>query len=107
MQVREAIWAEWDFSDPEKRSTDALIAYHRELVANDPQFPVNEAADLAATTAQLSDAYTVVEAEYTFTMFAHAPMEPFNCMIEPTERGVRIHDCARCRRGTLRNRNGR
>ena len=92
IQAREAISATWDFSNAENRSTGALIAYHRKLVANDPQFPANSAADFPATTARLSDADTVVEAEYTFPMLAHAPMEPLNCVIEPTEKGIRIHD---------------
>jgi isoquinoline 1-oxidoreductase beta subunit len=92
IQSREAISAAWDFSNAENRSTDALIAYHRELVAIDPRFPANKAADLPATKARLSDADTVVEAEYSIPMLAHAPMEPLNCVIEPTEKGVRIHD---------------
>ena len=92
IQAREAIAADWEFSKAENRSTSALIDYHRELVSAEPQFPANKTADIPATIARLADAETLIETEFYFPMLAHAPMEPLNCVIEPTEKGVRIYD---------------
>lgn len=92
IQAREAIAADWDFSKAENRSTSTLVDDHRDLVSAEPQFLANETADLPATTALLADVETVIETEFYFPMLAHAPMEPLNCVIEPTEKGVRIHD---------------
>ena len=84
--------ADWDFSEAENKSTRALIDYHHELVSADPQFPGNESTDLPATTARLAAAELLIETEFYFPMLAHAPMEPLNCVFEPTENGVRVHD---------------
>jgi isoquinoline 1-oxidoreductase beta subunit len=40
----------------------------------------------------LKKADQIVEGEFVFPLLAHAPMEPLNCVIEATEKGVRIHD---------------
>lgn len=91
IQAREAITADWDFKDAENRSTDELLAYHRSLL-DAPQFEAVEGADRAATEAAVAAADMVVEAELTFPFLAHAPMEPLNCVIEPTATGIRVHD---------------
>ncbi len=91
IQAREAITADWDFKDAENRSNEDLIAYHRSLL-DTPQFEAVEGADRAATEAAISSADTVIETELTFPFLAHAPMEPLNCVIEPTANGVRVHD---------------
>jgi isoquinoline 1-oxidoreductase beta subunit len=91
MQARDAVTAEWDFSAAEGRSTSEMIDYHRELTAA-PQFQARPDVDLAATAKALADADTIVEAEIVFPFLAHAPMEPINCVIEPTATGVRLHD---------------
>ncbi|MEM7745837.1 MAG: xanthine dehydrogenase family protein molybdopterin-binding subunit [Pseudomonadota bacterium] len=91
IQARNAITAEWDFDGAENSSTDALVDYHRELLEN-PTYQTRKSGDLGATAAELSEADTTVEAEFVFPMLAHAPMETLNCVIEPTEAGVRIHD---------------
>ena len=41
---------------------------------------------------KVADAAQTVETEFVFPYLAHAPMEPLNCVIEPTENGVRFHD---------------
>lgn len=91
IQARDAITADWDFQAAENRSTDALLEYHRSLL-DAPQFEAVEGADRAATEAAVGSADTVIEAEMTFPFLAHAPMEPLNCVIEPTEKGIRVHD---------------
>ncbi|MEM7508102.1 MAG: xanthine dehydrogenase family protein molybdopterin-binding subunit [Pseudomonadota bacterium] len=92
IQSRDAVTAEWDFSAAENRSTDALFAYHRDLLNAPPTYQTREGADLAATAAAVDGAETVIEAEFLFPHLAHAPMEPLNCVIEPTENGVKFHD---------------
>ena len=89
-QARNAIKAEWDFSAAESRSTDAMISSHLEL-AESPEYDTREVNRIQANDAIKSAAKTV-EAEFVFPFLAHAPMEPLNCVIEPTENGVRFHD---------------
>ncbi len=91
IQSRDAITADWDFSAAENRSTDELIAYHRGLL-DAPEFQAREGGNMAAAGAAVDGADEVIEAEMYFPMLAHAPMEPLNCIIEPTANGVRIHD---------------
>jgi isoquinoline 1-oxidoreductase beta subunit len=91
IQAREAIAADWDFAAAENRSTDELIAYHLGLL-DSPEFQAREGADQAATAQVLAGADDVIEAEFYFPLLAHAPMEPLNCVIEPSETGVRLHD---------------
>ncbi len=91
MQARDAVKAEWDFSSAETRSTDALIAHHTGLL-DEPTYQVREGGDFAVTATALESADKIVEAEFVFPHLAHAPMEPLNCVIEPTEGGVLLHD---------------
>ncbi|WP_425405731.1 molybdopterin cofactor-binding domain-containing protein [Hwanghaeella sp.] len=91
IQARDAITADWDFSAAENRSTDELTAYHHSLL-DTPQFEAVEGADRSATEAAVAAADQVIETELTFPFLAHAPMEPLNCVIEPTETGIRVHD---------------
>jgi len=91
VQAREAVTAEWDFSNAETRSSDALIAYHTGLL-DTPAYQTREGGDYAVAGAAVDGADKVVEAEFVFPNLAHAPMEPLNCVIEPTANGVLIHD---------------
>jgi isoquinoline 1-oxidoreductase beta subunit len=92
IQAREAVNAEWDYAEAENRSTNELIAYHRELLDKDPQFPANPTADFKTTASLLAQSDKLIEVEYQFPFLAHAPMEPLNCVIEPTDKGVLLHD---------------
>lgn len=91
LQARDAITATWDFSRAETRSTDALADYHRRLL-DAPTYQARPGADFAATESALQQADRVIEADYIFPLLAHAPMEPVNCVIEPTATGVRLYD---------------
>ncbi len=88
IQAREAISAEWDFSGAETRSTDALMAYHEGLL-DEPQYVVRGDEGVAEA---IGGAARTIEAEFRFPFLAHASMEPLNCVVEPTEGGVRFHD---------------
>ena len=89
-KARDAIEAEWDFAKAESRSSDEMLARHREL-ADDPEF---DAGHVGRATAQaaIDGAARMLEAEFVLPFLAHAPMEPLNCVIEPTANGVRFHD---------------
>ena len=87
---RDAIVAEWDFSNAESRSSDEMIAEHRRL-ADIPEFDAGGVPFSEVQTA-LNGSVRAVEAEILFPFLAHAPMEPLNCVIEPTANGVRFHD---------------
>lgn len=89
-QARDAIEAEWNFTNAESRSTDAMIARHREL-ADNPEFDAGH-VEREQAQAAIGAAASTVEAEFLFPFLAHAPMEPLNCVIEPTADGVRFHD---------------
>ena len=91
IQARNTIQADWDFSAAENRSTDELVDYHRGLLEK-PEFQAREGADLAKIAEVIETADQTIETELLFPLLAHAPMEPLNCMIEPTENGIRIHD---------------
>ncbi|MBC6439272.1 MAG: xanthine dehydrogenase family protein molybdopterin-binding subunit [Rhodospirillales bacterium] len=91
IQAREMITVEWDLSAAENRSTDELAAYHTALLA-EPEYQVRAGITTADVDAAIGEADGVIEASYSFPFLAHAPMEPLNCVIEPTENGVRIHD---------------
>tara|TARA_R110000796_G_scaffold10692_5_gene35796 strand:+ start:66298 stop:68466 length:2169 start_codon:yes stop_codon:yes gene_type:complete len=90
-QARDALSVEWDFSAAETRSTDAMMADHKAMLET-PQFDVNHEVPLASVAPILADAATTIDAEFDFPFLAHAPLEPENCTIEPTENGVRVHD---------------
>ena len=91
IQARLAITAEWDLSAAETRSTDTLIGDHVALL-DDPTYQTRPGADAAAVAAAVDAADQVIEADFLAPYLAHSPMEPLNCVIEPTENGVRIYD---------------
>lgn len=91
MRARDEVTAAWDFSEAENRSTDELTAHHKALL-DEPQYQARKGADRAATDDALKSSAKIVEAEFVLPNLAHAPMETLNCVIEPTEAGVRFHD---------------
>ncbi|HRY07169.1 MAG TPA: xanthine dehydrogenase family protein molybdopterin-binding subunit [Hyphomicrobiaceae bacterium] len=91
IKSREVITAQWDYSGAENRSNEELVAHHVSLL-DKPQHQAVKGADLARTEAALKGADQIVEGDFIFPFLAHAPMEPLNCVIEPTQKGVRFHD---------------
>ena len=91
VSARKVLTASWDFKESENRSTDELIAYHRTLLEQ-PTYQTRKAASTQDVNSAIKGAVVVIEEEFTFPNLAHAPMEPLNCVIEPTDAGVRIHD---------------
>lgn len=91
IRARKLIKAQWDESVADTRSSDAMLAEHVALLDADPQFSAT-AINLSSAIEKNSNAATTVEAEFVLPNLAHAPMEPLNCVIEPTSNGVRIHD---------------
>jgi isoquinoline 1-oxidoreductase beta subunit len=89
-KARDAIEATWDFSNAESRSNEELIGAHRKL-ADTPEFDAGHTTQAQAQAA-VEHSDKTVEAEFLFPFLAHAPMEPLNCVIEPTANGVRFHD---------------
>ena len=85
---REALTAEWDFTNAETRSSDAMIAEHVAAAA-EPGLTAREGDPEAG----LKDAAQTVEATFVFPYLAHAPMEPLTCTIAPDGAGgVIVHD---------------
>lgn len=89
-QARNALSVEWDFSQAEARSNAQMVEAHRELTGS-PQYNTHK-TNRDEAQSLISKAVQTIEAEFLFPFLAHAPMEPLNCVIEPTENGVRFHD---------------
>lgn len=89
-KAREAISVDWDFSDAETRSTADMYDEHRKAVQS-PELQASEVSSVAAQEV-LSGAAKTIDMEFSFPYLAHAPMETLNCVIEPTDNGVRVHD---------------
>lgn len=75
---RDALKITWDDSAAEKRSTDAMLADYRKLLAR----PGLEARKEGKGAAGLTGAGEVITADFEFPYLAHAPMEPLNCVID-------------------------
>lgn len=92
IQSRNAITATWDESAAEQRGSDAMLEEFNALAAAEPQFSATPEVDFNDVAGMVSDSENQVEAVFQFPLLAHAPMEPLNCVIEPTDNGVLIHD---------------
>ena len=89
-QSRDAILAEWDFSNADNRSSDQIKADLIAAVNRDAEFDVKGTPSLAAQ--ELENADQIITKDFYLPYLAHAPMEPLNCTIAPTETGVIIYD---------------
>ena len=74
IQARDALSAEWDFSQAENRGTEELRAEYTALLDED---------GIAFHSAVVSQADTeqVIEADYSFPYLAHTPMEPIDVTV--------------------------
>lgn len=92
IKARGAITASWDDSAADSRGSDAMLTEYNALLDADPMFDGTHKGDFAAVSESVDAADNTVQADFMFPLLAHAPMEPLNCVIEPTETGVRLHD---------------
>ncbi len=75
---RDALKVEWDNSAAETRSSDAMMADYKAMLAN----PGHVARKEGAAGGGIRGAGKVISADFEFPYLAHAPMEPLNCTIE-------------------------
>ncbi len=92
IKARRAITAQWDETAADSRGSDAMYSEYQALLDADPVFDATHKGDFAEVAAAVDAAPSKVEAEFLFPLLAHAPMEPLNCVIEPTADGARLHD---------------
>jgi isoquinoline 1-oxidoreductase beta subunit len=95
---RDALKITWDDSAAETRSSDAMMADYKKVLAR----PGLEARKEGKGAAGLSGAGEVITADFEFPYLVHAPMEPLNCVIEykPGE-SVTIHSGSQMPTGDL------
>lgn len=75
---RDALKVTWDDSGAEKRSSDAIFADYRKVLAK----PGHEARKEGRGAAALAGAGETITADFEFPFLVHAPMEPLNCVVE-------------------------
>jgi len=93
IKARKAIEAEWDDSASDMRGSAEMLSDYTKMLDADPVYDATGKGDFAETEAAAKAATKKVEADFHFPLLAHAPMEPLNCVIEPTEGGgIRLHD---------------
>lgn len=90
IRARRQITANWDNSAADVLGSEALLAKHLEL-NNTPSMEAGS-KPLAESDTAVGNAASVLEETFVVPYLAHAPMEPLNCVVEPTENGIRVHD---------------
>lgn len=84
---RDALDIDWDDSAAFKQGSVSILADYRKL-AEQPGKPARSDGDADKA---LTDAKTVIDAEYSVPYLAHAAMETMDCVIEPNaDGGVRV-----------------
>ena len=73
---RDALKITWDDSAAETRSSDAMMADYKKVLAK----PGQEARKEGTGAAGLRGAGEVITADFEFPYLVHAPMEPLNCV---------------------------
>jgi isoquinoline 1-oxidoreductase beta subunit len=92
IKARRAITAQWDDSLADQRGSAEMLTEYQGMLDADPVYDATGKGDFATVESMITGSAKVVEADFVFPLLAHAPMEPLNCVIEPTESGVRLHD---------------
>lgn len=77
-QARKLLTIEWDLSDCETRSSDALFAACHDAAKKTGHIAKNTGDAPAA----LQTAKNIIEAKYEIPYLAHAPIEPLNCVLK-------------------------
>ncbi|MCY4241927.1 MAG: xanthine dehydrogenase family protein molybdopterin-binding subunit [Rhodobacter sp.] len=90
LQARDALTAEWDFSQADSRSSDQIKADLLAAVNTDAEFDAK--GTVTETNDSLDAAERIIERDFFFPYLAHATMEPLTCTIAPTETGVMLYD---------------
>lgn len=88
MQGRDAVSAEWDFSEAEIRSSDAIEKEYSDAL-NEAGLPARADGDAQAA---LDGAAATIEAEFHFPFLAHSPMETLNCVVQVKEGKAMVWD---------------
>lgn len=83
---REAVKIGWDESGAERRGSEELFAAYR-VLARQPGARARRDGD---PDAAIAGAARVVEAVYEFPYLAHAPMEPFDCVVRLTPQACEV-----------------
>ena len=74
IQARDALSAEWDFSQAENRGTEELRAEYTALLDE-------EGIAFHSAVVSQADTEQVIEADYSFPYLAHTPMEPIDVTV--------------------------
>ncbi len=93
IKARRAITAQWDSSAADARGTAEMLSEYTDKLNAEPTYDATGKGNLAAMEDAAKAATQSVSADFHFPLLAHAPMEPVNCVVEPTEDGgIRLHD---------------
>jgi len=93
IKARRQIKAQWNNSSADERGTAEMLSEYNDKLNAEPAYDASGQGNLAETEAAAKASAISVSADFHFPLLAHAPMEPVNCVIEPTEEGgVRVHD---------------
>jgi len=93
IKARRLLTAQWDNSAADTRGSMEMLNEYTDMLNAEPSYDATGNGDLANMEQSAKDASKNVSADFFFPLLAHAPMEPLNCVIEPTEEGgVRLHD---------------
>jgi isoquinoline 1-oxidoreductase beta subunit len=82
MKGREALAVDWDLSQAETRSSEALMAEYRQLAAGTNAGMARFEGDVEGA---LAGAAKVIEASFEFPYLAHAALEPLNAVVRMQE----------------------
>lgn len=93
IKARRAVSAQWDNAGADTRGSAEMLSEYTDMLDADPTYDATGNGDLEQTETAAKSASNTVSADFHFPLLAHAPMEPVNCVIEPTEDGgIRLHD---------------
>lgn len=92
LKGRKKLIVEWDESEAETRSTEAIIETFRDAAKS--KGPVISARGDVDAALELDSETIALEAEYIFPFLAHAPMEPLDAVLEQHGDQVEVwHGC--------------